>query len=318
MVEELPLIVIKVRAAVIDMMKKIEYTDDGHTYKLKSTGEWLQGVSSVSSIVPKDWLAAWGAKEMAKFLGFSDYEGDTERAKEILKQIKAFKKPEQLIKLLTEAKGAHFRKSKDAMVDGKAGHAWIETYVKARIRKTELPALPEGNLKRPLEQFLAWEKKEIEYWILSEAKVVNPEKKYAGTMDGLAMMKNGGLAVIDYKFASHISEDYYLQTAGYQACFEAYGIQIDNRVIIRLPKTVTREEYNEKLQKYEMKPNNIEVEWVKGVYQFDRDTFFAALPVKAWCNQFTKKPWSKPVKGKNSITIEAKVGKTKVKKVITL
>jgi hypothetical protein len=292
--EILPKIVQEIRKAVLDMLSKIEYTDSDHVYKLKSTGKWLQGVSSVSSILPKDWLAAWGAKEAVKFLGYSDYEGDLNRATEVLKDIKKMKTPEQLIELLKEAKGASSRKSKDALVDGKAGHAWLETYVKARIRHADIPSVPEGNLNRPITQFLKWEAKEIDYWILSEAKVVNEAKEYAGCLDALAMLKNGTLAIIDFKFASHISEDYYLQTAGYQACFEPYNIKIDNRIILRFPKTVLREEYNVKKQKYEMKPNNLEPEWVKGSYEFDRDVFFHALPLKAWSNQFTQKKWSKP------------------------
>ena len=85
----------KIRDAIVDMYSKVIYTEDGHTYQLKETGEWLQGVSSVSSIIPKDWLSAWGAKEAVKSLGYSDYEGDTELAKEVMKQIAEMKTPEE-------------------------------------------------------------------------------------------------------------------------------------------------------------------------------------------------------------------------------
>ena len=196
----------------------------------------------MSSIVPKDWLSAWGAKECAKFLGYSDYEGDTERATEVIQHIFEISQEENGIKkyieFLKEAKGASGRKSKTALVDGKKGHAWLEEYVKARIRGKELPAMPVGTLKRPIEQFLEWEVKNISTWVLSEARVAYPEKGYAGTMDALAIMKNGKLAVVDFKFASHISEDYYLQTAAYAFTFEPYGIKIDDRIIIRLPITL--------------------------------------------------------------------------------
>jgi hypothetical protein len=102
-------------------------------------------------------------------------------------------------------------------------------------------------------------------------------------------MKNDKLAMVDFKFSSHISEDYYLQTAGYSATFEPYGITFDDRIIIRLPKTLEREEYDEKLHKYYMVENNLEVETVKTDYKVDRDVFFHALPVKTWCNQWLKK-----------------------------
>lgn len=280
----------QIRNAVLDMMSKVRFIDKNreHRYEEISTGNWLQGVSKVSSIVPKDWLSAWGAKEAVKFLGYSDYEGDIERAEEMLRLLKDIDLPHYQA-LLKEAKGASGRKSKTALIDGKKGHAWLEDYVKAKIRGTILPTMPLDALKRPLEQFLVWETENVAYWLLFEARVAYPEKGYAGTMDSLAMMKNGRLAILDFKFASHISEDYYLQTAGYQACFEPYEIKIDDRIIIRLPKTLEIEEWDENTHKYNKIPNNIEVKIVPTVYEFDRDVFFACLPVKQWINQFTKK-----------------------------
>lgn len=281
-------LITKIREAVSDMYAKVNYTEDGHTYQVKDTGEWLQGVSSVSSIIPKDWLSAWGAKEAVKALGYSDYEGDTDLAAETMKKIIDLKTPEEFIALLKEAKGASGRKSKTALVDGKAGHLWMEDFVKARMNGIPTPIIPHGTLGRPLEQFVAWEKEAVDYWILSEARVANVEKKYAGTLDALAMMKNGRLALIDFKFASHISEDYFLQCAGYQATFEPYGIKIDDRIILRLPKTLEREEWNPETHKYSKVENNLEVKVVDTNYEEDRDVFFACLPVKKWINKFKK------------------------------
>jgi hypothetical protein len=55
-------------------------------------------------------------------------------------------------------------------------------------------------------------------------------------------MMDDSLALIDYKFASHFSSDYKLQVRGYEACLEKYGILFDKAIIIRLPKTLEREE----------------------------------------------------------------------------
>lgn len=277
----------KIHNAILDMMNRVVYDDKGHTYKDVKTGAWLQGVSTVSSIVPKDWLSAWGAKEAVKALGYSDYEGDTAKAEEMLVKIKACETPEEYIKILKDAKGASRTKSKEALVDGKAGHALLESYVKAKIRNTKLPEIPTDNLKRPVEQFIEWESENIDQWVLSEARVAYPEKGYAGTLDAMAFMKNGPLAIIDFKFASRISEDYFLQTAGYAAPFEPYGINIDQRVILRLPKTLTKEEWNEKEHKYEIKDNNIQSVVVPTSYQIDRDVFFHCLPLKSWINTVT-------------------------------
>ena len=275
------------QSAILDMMAKVKFDPKAHLYINAETGDWLQGVSTVSSIVPKDWLSAWGAKEAVKFLGYSDYEGDTERAEDILKLLKDIDLPHYQA-LLKDAKGASARKSKTALVDGTKGHGWLETMVLASIRGQEAPKIPEGTLERPLTQFVAWAEKEVDYWIASEARVAYPEKGYAGTLDALAMMKTGKLAVIDFKFASHISEDYFLQTAGYQATFEPYEIKFDERIIVRLPKTLEREEYDKITHKYSMIPNDLEVKVVDTEYKLDRDAFFAALVVKRWINAVTK------------------------------
>ena len=273
----------KIRSAALDMMSKVEFAEDGHTYKRLSDGKLLAGVSSVSSIIPKDWLSAWGAKEAVKFLGYSDYEDDTERAEEMLTKIMRLS-VEEYQTLLKEAKGASFRKSKEALVDGKKGHEWLETYCKAKIRDTELPITPTDALKRPIEQFIEWEQANVSYWILSEARVAFPEKEYAGTMDAMAMMKTDRLAVVDFKFASHISEDYYLQTAGYQHTFDPYEIPIQDRIIVRLPKTLEIDEWDKKEKKYKKVENKIEVKIVDTPYDFDRDVFLHMLPVKKWIN----------------------------------
>jgi hypothetical protein len=95
-----------------------------------------QGVSSVSSIIPKDWLAAWGAKEAVKALGYSDYP-DTKLAEEVWQQIKECKDVKEYVKILHNAKGASTRKSKTAMLDGKLGHKWLEQLVQARIKHSQ-------------------------------------------------------------------------------------------------------------------------------------------------------------------------------------
>lgn len=284
---EKELLIKKIQDATLQMMKDVTFNEKRHIYTRTSNGEWLQGVSTVSSIIPKGWLDAWGAKEAVKALGFTDYpdrKEDLERAEEIRQKIIACKTFEGYQAILREAKGASRRKSKDALVDGRAGHEWLEKWVLAKIRKTELPKIPEGLLERPLTQFIEWSDREVDYWILSEARVANLSEKYAGTMDALAMMKSGKLAVIDFKFGSHISEDYYLQTAGYQNCFEKHGIKIDERIIVRLPKTLIMDEWNSKIMKYEKVENKIEVKVCDNLYEMDRDVFLHMLPVKKWIN----------------------------------
>jgi len=275
----------KIHEAVLQMMEDVLFDKKKHIYTRVSDGSWLQGVSTVSSIVPKPWLPAWGAKEVVKYLGFSDYD-EFENAEKMLEKIKKMD-VDTYFNFLKYAKGASSRKSKDALADGTKGHAWLETYVKARIRNEVLPEIPGGMLERPINQFLEWENN-VDYWILSEAQVVSLKHSYAGTLDGLAMMKTGKLALIDFKFASRISEDAYLQTAGYQNCFEEYDIHVDQRIIIRLPKTLTIDLYDKKTRTYSKVENKLEAEIVKTDYNLDRDVFIHCLPLKRWINALNK------------------------------
>ena len=288
----------KIRNAVLDMASKISI-DDNHNYTRVSDGKWLAGVTSVSGLVPKEWLAAWGAKEAVKALGYSDFDGDTEEAERILREIRALKddkvdgkvtktKVEKYIELLKEAKGAAFRKNKEAKLDGTRGHEWIENYVKAKMRFEKLPEYPDDKLERPLKQFVEWSDNNVDYYIVSEAKISDVDVGYAGTLDMVAKMKDMSLAILDAKFASHISPDYSLQTAGYAAAFEKYGIKFDKRIIIRLPKTLEKDEWDKETRKYTKVENTIEVKEIDTPYEFDKSTFYQALPVKKWINYVEK------------------------------
>jgi len=281
-----------IKNAVDKMAEEVVFDTKKHQYSRKSDGVILQGVSTVSNIVPKSWLSAWGGKECSKFLGFTDYpdnKEDIEKAEKMLEKIKGMDL-EQYLALLKQAKGGAFRKSKDAMADGTKGHKILEDWIKAKIEGIEPPELPleDSMLLRPINQFIEWEEKNVEYWILSEALVASPDQFYAGTMDGLALMKSGKLAVIDFKFASVISEDSILQVAGYQQCFENVGIDVDQRIIIRLPKTLEKDEYDKKTRTYSKVANDLEVKILDEGYEEDRDVFLACLPLKSWINRITK------------------------------
>lgn len=298
----------QITAAISDMATKV-IRDSEHIYRNPDNGDMYQGVSSVSKIVPKDWLSAWGSKEAVKALGYSDYIEDEkklmeknlmameaiggkcpnyEAAKAILDKIKTLDVFEY-VALLKEAKGASSRKSKKAMIDGTKGHLFLEKFIETRLNGTNAPDIPTGTpLARPLMQFYDWEMANVDHWIASEALVVNPENRYGGQLDAIFVLKTGELCLGDFKFASNISEDYNLQCAGYAACFEPYGIKFDRRIIIRLPKTLEKEEWDAKTFKYKMVPNDIEVYTVPTPYEGDKEAFYAALIVKRWINYVTK------------------------------
>jgi len=151
----------KIQSAIAHMKTKVE-RDSKHIYRDSITGEMYAGVSSVSSIVPKDWLAAWGAKEAVKALGYTDYP-DTKVAEEVLLKIKG-STLNQYLAILKDAKGASSRKSKKALVDGTRGHKWLEDFVQARTNGQALSVIAGDPLERPIKQFLEWESANVDYW----------------------------------------------------------------------------------------------------------------------------------------------------------
>jgi len=276
---EKEILIKKIHEAIIEMMKDVSFDEEAHRYTRKSDGKWLAGISSISGLLPKEYLIPWAAKETVKFLGYDD----EIRAEEIHRTIIRLDK-EGYQKLLTEAKDAYRKKSEAALIDGKTGHEFLETWIKANIRKTKLPKVPDDNLKRPIEQFIKWSNENIDTWILSEARVADVQEEFAGTLDALALTKEGKLTIIDLKFASGISKNYLLQLAGYSIPFEKYNIKIDDKIIIRLPKTLKLKVYDKKTQKYTTIENNIEIARSPFSHEFDCENFRHARALYRYTN----------------------------------
>lgn len=266
-----------IQEVIKDMYSRVERIDEGrsHHYVRKDTSKWLAGISSITKLYPKEFLAPWAAKEAVLYLGY----GDEKKAEEITQKIVGMNAKEYQ-DLLEEAKKSYNRKSTDAKLKGTDGHSFMEKWVLARIRNTELPEIPKIYTELFFDDFLKWEKENIKEWILSEALVSDLYLEIAGTLDALVLLNNGKLAVIDFKFANTIDKDYFLQVVGYSIPFERYGIEISERLILRFPKEEKRKIWHEDIRKYEIIDNKFEVikspydyEWEKKVFQNMRELY---------------------------------------------
>ena len=267
----------KIQSAIKDMYSQVVRIDKGnnHHYVRKDNEKWFAGISSITKLYPKEFLAPWAAKEAVLYLGY----GDNTKAKEIIKKIVGMNAKEYQ-ELLEEAKKSYNRKSTDAKIKGTDGHSFLEKWVLARIRKTELPTPPKEYSELFFNDFLKWEQENIKEWILSEALVSDLDLEIAGTLDALALLNNDKLAVIDFKFANTIDKDYFLQVVGYSIPFEKYDIEIGERLILRFPKEEKRKIWHEDIRKYEIIDNKFEVikspydyEWEKKVFQNMREIY---------------------------------------------
>ena len=273
----------QIQKAALDMMNKVKI-DRYHRYT-DVDGKFLAGGSTIAGVMPKSetqFLAPWGGKEAVKALGYydeienEDHAVDIKRAEEILEIIKGCD-VKTYLNLLKESKGGAKKKGAKALNIGKTAHEWLERYVKAKIRGTDLPDLKEWDeypfIQNSFKEFFKWEAAEVKEWYLSEARVCrldNPLatqwdtptelKGYAGTLDALALT-NRGLTLIDFKFAGRISPEYFIQAALYGKTFEPYKIDVPERAIIRFPKEEFLLEWDKDIHKYKKVKNEFEVQW---------------------------------------------------------
>lgn len=234
---------------------ELRYEPKGHVYYRIIDGEWVpqDGVTTVVHIIDKsDALIPWGCKMMAA---------------KILAEIPVVTMPtgERFIydltyadfeKLILSAKSAHKEKLDDASNVGTAAHNWIEQYIKAvlaenELRKQELLAkFPEDvRAQNCCVAALTWMQRHNVRWICTERKIYSREFKYAGTLDGKAIVDScdditccphafkDRYSLIDWKSSNQLNLEYILQTAAYaHADTEELGREFDDRWIIRLGK----------------------------------------------------------------------------------
>ena len=89
--------------------------------------------------------------------------------------------------------------------------------------------------KRCVEAFIAWKEKNVKRFIRTEGEISTAT--YGGTLDAVVELKDGRVAVIDYKTSSAIYETYELQVAAYARGYEVNDFgKIDTGYILRFEK----------------------------------------------------------------------------------
>lgn len=229
-------------------LMQVEFDEEAHTYTHPVKG-LLTGVSTIKDVRAKDWLKMWTTKENHDYM-VAHWDVN-----------KTYTEQEKL-ELLKLAKDAHAAKSQNAMNLGKQVHLWIEQYIAG-----ENPDMPEeANTVRMIQSFLKWEQDHNVKWVVSELLVASLQHEFAGTLDAVALVDEK-LVLMDFKTSSQISEEYYLQTAGYQICTDEMGIPIAERSILRIPKE---------------KKDDLEYVIVPTPYEFDKETFLHLREVHRW------------------------------------
>ena len=112
----------------------------------------------------------------------------------------------------------------------------------AAVRGTRVHALIAGaDVENVTEQeracaqaALDWIESNVQQVLQIEMKMADRELGFGGTVDCIALMKNGAVAVIDWKTSKQLKPHNNLQTAGYALLAEAAGYTITERYVVRL------------------------------------------------------------------------------------
>lgn len=158
--------------------------------------------------------------------------------------------------LLEDAKKAHREHFEDAGDVGSLAHKWLEDSIRNAITFND-GIVEAMNEMAPVDERAVncglaahkWMTAHNVRWICTEKKVYSRQFKYAGTMDGLAIVDNcdnlaccprlylDELALIDWKSSNNLRTEYLYQTAAYQqAEIEENRTDIKARWILRLGK----------------------------------------------------------------------------------
>lgn len=192
---------------------KYQFDRENHIHLLD--GQPLHGTSTVVKEVMPPFLAKWGAQ----------------CAVDSLKE--GGKKAKDGVTVTTELLDSAvlaWSKVRDAAADkGTDMHAELEKYVKACLEKEGGKPLVYGvggQLEGELETvaaFSKWSVENVSRFIFAEAHSFSKDVWVGGIIDCLARMKNGEIAVIDFKSSKEAYFNQFVQCAGYALQLDESG-----------------------------------------------------------------------------------------------
>lgn len=198
-----------------------------HKHLMLIDGEWKEvpGCTSISNLFQDDgWKFAWPPKLMYETIVklVADYVFD----KYLKIPYKAF------LGILKQAKSAWRTSKKSAADKGTEAHAFIDAWIK---NKSPLPPFVDPEVANSFNNFLEWETAYKPDWQGTELQVGSVKYKFAGILDGVALI-NDRLTLVDYKSSGGIKDEYTIQLAGLCVCLEEMGVIVEDRAILHIPK----------------------------------------------------------------------------------
>jgi len=190
-------------------------------------GKPLIGTSTVMNIVAKP-LTWWAAGEAVKVLGWTpitEYVNGkprslprgarVEKAREFLVGTIAELPAdgEAYLSLLDAAYKAHSQTKDKAATKGKDLHAALERYVKFSMDKNE--GAPANVRNEDIQSFIEWSCDNVVKFLWSEMHCYSEKYWVGGITDAGAVLKDGKVAIIDFKSSKAAYPNQFWQCAGY-------------------------------------------------------------------------------------------------------
>ncbi len=199
-------------------------------------GKPLIGTSTVTKVIAKP--LTWWASGMAceKFGWLNPKRHPAEAVKQALEE--GFKRVTALTletygKLLTEAYRAHNTRKEDAAEAGTDMHAELEKYVKFCLEQGGEPQHYFNITDKRLDTFIEWSVANVKRFLWSEAHCYSEKLWVGGITDCGAEMKDGKIAVIDFKSSKDAYFDQFVQAAGYALQVMENGLYDDKGTELR-------------------------------------------------------------------------------------
>ena len=213
----------------MEFKDRYQFNEEEHIHTLD--GKPLTGTSSVMSIVGKPGLVWWSSGLAVAELGWTNpkFTGKSEReivaaqrygeiSDDVFDKDGHFQ-PQVYLTFLDKAYAAHSKSLAKSANKGKDMHAELEKYVKECIANwpTQTPPIA-GEHFSDCPQVIAfskWANENVEYFLFSEMHTYSEENWLGGITDCGALMKDGKIAIIDFKSSKDAYASQFWQCGGY-------------------------------------------------------------------------------------------------------
>lgn len=255
---------------------KYNFDIKAHAHTLD--GSPLYGTSTVIKETMPPFLAKWGAQCAVDYIKDSFKDEPEVAIGSLLWDTK-----------LAEAVNAWSKVRKEAATKGSDLHEELEKYVNLMIAdQGGRPMLmndakPEDPEWKKIQDFAEWAVAAVDTFIFAEKNTYSKELWVGGIVDCLAKMKDGTLAVIDFKSSKEAYFNQFAQAAGYALQLEESGaFEADGTFVMSLEGKIA------KLVVVPFGGKKLKPEIIENVEGY-KEVFKSLVTVYGFLNSFNKK-----------------------------